>query len=157
MRKIFVEYGIWRLSEILYARLFPGLGGLRDLIVKLRRRARGEGVSVREAKELFLADMTLTSLYVMPLWLAAEVVYWLLQMASISSFEKDYYYAWAFLFAAPAIGVSIVRGVESARAVLIGFSKGNRHIMFALGRNSYAVIHLAGVSVVVYAFLLNVL
>ncbi|WP_150254386.1 hypothetical protein [Nocardiopsis deserti] len=155
LRKIFFEYGIWRLSEIIYVRLFPGLGGLGALIVRLRRRAREEGVSVREAKEIFFLDMVLTSLYVMPLALLTEAFYQFFQLTSISNFDRDYYYAWCFLFAAPAIGVTIVRGVESAKAVVVGFMKGNSEVIFALGRNSYAAIHLAATSVVLYGFFLN--
>jgi hypothetical protein len=98
LKRIFVEYGIWRLSEIIYVRLFPGLGGLGDLIVRLRRRAREEGVSVREAKEIFFLDMMLTSLYVLPLALLTEIIYQLFQLTSVSNLDRDYYYAWCFFF-----------------------------------------------------------
>ncbi|MFE1400755.1 hypothetical protein ACFW53_22710 [Nocardiopsis dassonvillei] len=155
LRKIFLEYGIWRLSEIVYIRLFPGLGGLGAHLVRLRRRAREEGASVREAKEIFFLDMVLTSLYVLPLILLTEVIYQLSQLASISNFERDFYYAWWFLFSAPAIGVTFVRAIESGKAVLVGFTRGSRGVVFALGRNSYAAIHLTATSVVVYGFFLN--
>ncbi|MEV6817133.1 hypothetical protein AB0M72_00130 [Nocardiopsis dassonvillei] len=100
-------------------------------------------------------DMVLTSLYVLPLALLAEAIFQFFQLASISNFDRDYYYAWCFLFAAPAIGVTIVRGVESAKAVAVGFLRGDGEVMFALGRNSYAAIHLTATSVVVYGFFLN--
>jgi hypothetical protein len=58
-----------------------------------------------------------------------------------------------FLFSAPAIGVTFVRAVESAKAVLVGFMKGGREVVFGLGRNSYAAIHLVATSVILYGFL----
>jgi hypothetical protein len=155
LKKLFVEYGIWRISEILYVRLFPGLSGLGNIIVRLRRRAREEGVSVREAKEIFFLDMVLTSLYVLPLALLTEIIYQLFQLTSVSNLDRDYYYAWCFFFSAPAIGVTFVRAVESAKAVVVGFIKGSREVVFALGRNSYAAIHLVATSVIVCGFFVN--
>lgn len=71
---LFVEYGIWRFSEILYSKLFQRLSKLEAQLSGLRRKARNEGMVVREAKELFLLDMVLTSLYVLPLAVGAELI-----------------------------------------------------------------------------------
>lgn len=138
---LFLEYGIWRFSEILYAKLFPRLSKLEAQLSGLRRKARNEGMVVREAKELFLLDMVLTSLYVLPLAVGAELISFLTKMVFVN-FDTEVYFVLVFFFAAPAIGVTFVMGVESARATVLGVSRGRNGKMFAFGRNLYLAIHL---------------
>lgn len=148
----FSEYGTRRPSEILFVRIFPRLQGLGSLLERMRRNARFNGVDIRDAKELFFLDMVLTLLYILPLVVVAEILYQVAPSSLHLGGDGESFFLFTFLLGAPAIGVTFIMVVESARAVFLGIIRGGGGKMYSLGGGSYFALHVIFTLIVLCGF-----
>ncbi|WP_143173531.1 hypothetical protein [Nocardiopsis flavescens] len=100
--------------------------------------------------------MVLTLLYILPLVLVAEILYQVAPSGLHLGGNRESFFLFVFLLGAPAIGVTFVMVVESARAVFLGIIRGGDGKMYSLGGGSYFVLHVIFTLIVLCGFVVAI-